>query len=189
MAIIKPTQSMTLAVHNLVTLGNLSHKRLQFSLKLNLTVDKVVKDTSLTVAQRVRIAGQVVRDAVVVNLSRPVRKVKSTRTITSVDGEGIISSSRQSRTTVDPESRSKPGEFPRADTTRLMKSIFVKHFPDQLMSRIGTNLKYGAILEFQMDRSYLRRTLNEMRGQVLKIIQSGLGGATASFTSGEGLGI
>jgi hypothetical protein len=153
-----PTSKMSLAQFNATTLRNQQNRMLKFRVRVNLTVNKVVQNTRLTVAQRVKIAGQVLRDAVVINLSRPVRKFRGPKS---------------KRIQVDPKSRSKPGEFPRADTTMLMKSIYHKHIPEQVVSRIGTPLGYGVVLEARMNRSFLRRTLREMRRDILLIVRRG----------------
>ncbi len=147
-----------LGAFNARTLRNWSAKRLKFRIRLNLNIQTVLSKTKLKVAQRVRIAGQLLRDAVVVNLSRPVRK---------------YTGPRSGRVQVDPESRSKEGEFPRADTTRLMKSIYARHIPELATSRIGTNLGYGVILEVSLERSFLRRTLREQRRNLLILIRGG----------------
>jgi hypothetical protein len=156
-----------LAAFNARTLANWTQKRLKFSVRLQLNIQRALNNSRLTLAQRVRLAGQFLRDAVVVNLSRPVRKYT-----------GPISG----RIQVDPKSRSEPGEFPRADTTRLMKDIFHKHYPEECLSRVGTTLKYGLILETRMDRSFLRRTLREKRRELFALIRGGgqLGGRRAS---------
>ncbi len=152
-----------LGAFNARTLRNWSAKRLKFRIRLNLNIQTVLSKTKLTVAQRVRVAGQFLRDAVVVNLSRPVRK---------------YTGPRSGRVQVDPESRSKEGEFPRADSTRLIKNVFHKHYPDIATSRVGTNLLYGIVLETGLDRSFLRRTLREQRQKLLILIRGGgqLGG-------------
>jgi hypothetical protein len=54
-----------------------------------------------------------------------------------------------------------------------MKDIFHVHDPSVPVSRIGTTLKYGLLLEVKLNRSFLRRTLMEMRAQVLLILQGG----------------
>ena len=158
MAAVRPTSSMPLTKFNAVTMRNWTTKRLKFRLRLQLTINKVVQKTNLTVAQRVKIAAQMLRDAIVVNLSRPVRKFRGPKS---------------KRTQVDRHSRSKPGEFPRADTSRLLRSIFHTHYPAQILSRVGTNLAYGVLLEMRMDRSFLRRTLRELRREILLLIQHG----------------
>jgi len=123
--------------------------------------DELKKGVQKTMRQRVAIASQLFRDKVVANLSKPVRKISGTRT---------------KRRIVDPTSRSKEGEFPRADTTRLMKDIFVRRSDDGSKAQIGTTLGYGLILETKMKRSFLRRTFNEFRPQLTRILGSDVGG-------------
>ena len=77
---------------------------------------------------------------------------------------------------MDPASRSRPGEFPRADTTRLMKDIYYETSTDGMTAIVGTTLDYGLLLETVMNRSFLRRTLTEMEGTVRTILTSGRGG-------------
>jgi len=131
---------------------------MKLTVRMQTYIDQVLTAKHRTVSQRVNIAGNFLRDRVVANLSRPVYKYRSSRT---------------GRTAVAAESRSKPGEFPRADTTRLMKDIFHTHDSATATSRIGTTLLYGLVLETQLDRSFLRRTLNEIRAQLVLIVQGG----------------
>ncbi len=153
-----PNSGTPLSVFNARTLRNWNVKRIQFDVRLNLQIDKLVANTKLTVAQRIKIAGQILRDFVVINLSRPVRKYRSKRT---------------GRTVVDPKSRSVRGEFPRADTTRLLKDIYHLFRSEELASYVGTRLLYGKILETKRDRSFLRRSLNELRSKLLTIVRGG----------------
>lgn len=113
---------------------------------------------------RVRLAGQLLRDKVVVNISRPVRKVRGR------------SRSGRTRTYVDPTSRSKPGEFPKADTTRLMKSIFARKLHKGYGVMVGTPVIYGLYLELYMNRSFLRRTLKEFSPQLRRVLTKPLVG-------------
>jgi len=128
---------------------------------------------------RIALAAQKLRDKVVVNISRPVTKIKVK--LTRGPAKGKI------RTRVDPESRSKIGEFPKADTTRLRKDIFASLATNQALRRtgrpaakktglgsvklfalVGTTLIYGAFHEVH-GRSFLLRTLREY-GPVIKAI-------------------
>jgi hypothetical protein len=63
--------------------------------------------------------------------------------------------------------RSRKGEYPRADTTQLMKTLFwdVRRSGASTDGFVGTPLDYGVILEVskRLDRSYMVRTLMEMR--------------------------
>ncbi len=100
-------------------------------------------------------ATELVHAKVVRNISRPVTKGIGPRGGLRITG------------------RSKPGEYPKADTTQLMKTIF-KHFqedkPGVEAGYIGTPLDYGFILEYKLDRSFLRRTLREENDKVTRIL-------------------
>lgn len=113
--------------------------------------ERVAAGIEDTLTQRLTIVGKFVRDKVVLNISIPVTKKKSSRT-------GRLRAIE----------RSLPGEFPRADTARLRGDIFlrvVKRGSRSKEARIGTTLKYGLILEVSesLDRSFLVRTLLEER--------------------------
>lgn len=153
--------AQSLAQFEAGTLAKWNARGLRVDVKVKLFIKETLKKKSRTISQRVRIASEFFKDKVKVNLSRPVRKFTSRVT---------------KRVAVDPNSRSKPGEFPRADTTRLMKDIFLvfdNSNPNQPSGKIGTTLAYGLRLEVAMNRSFLRRTLNEMRSQILLILQGG----------------
>jgi HK97 gp10 family phage protein len=72
---------------------------------------------------------------------------------------------------------SLPGEPPHKRTGTLARSIESETFRigDQFVGRVGTNLKYGAYLEFgtrkMAPRPYLRPALDELRPQILREIQ------------------
>lgn len=102
---------------------------------------------------RIKFAAQLLRDEVVYNVSQPVFKYKG----------------KSGRVQVDPSSRSRPGQFPKADTTRLMKDVFWQMDGD-LSAQVGTTLDYGLLLETRMDRSFLRRTLHETHAQIRRIL-------------------
>ena len=105
---------------------------------------------------RVRFAAQYLRDKTVFNISTPVTKRRSG------GGRTIVSD------------RSMPGEFPRADTTRLMKDIYIEEV-GTLRYMIGTTLDYGLYLETRMNRSFLIRTLNEEADNIRMILTVGRG--------------
>ena len=112
-----------------------------------------------TTSRRVKIACQILRDRVVVNISRPVTKLPPGR-----DALGRFTAGRVAN-------RSKPGESPRADTTRLMKDVFWDMISEH-EGMVGTTLDYGAVLELssRLDRSYLRRTLRENHSTIQRIL-------------------
>lgn len=117
-------------------------------------VKQVEEKVNLTLYQRTVLATEHVRAKVVTNISRPVTK-------TVIGNKTVVTD------------RSVPGEFPKADTTNLMKTIF-----SQVTNRgkgvvdgyIGTPVDYGVILELYRDRSFLKRTLNEELETVKRII-------------------
>ena len=126
---------------------------LRFNTRVEWFGDQLTRNLDRTIKGRLQLASMLLRDRVVINLSKPVVKIAG--------GGGR-------RTRVDPSSRSKPGEFPRADTTRLMKDIFFQ--VDKNVGRVGTTLDYCLILETRMDRSFLVRTLHEFSPQIRRIL-------------------
>lgn len=145
--------------------AGLARRQERFRVRLEWLGQQVEAGLNLTMRARVRLAAQLLRDKVVINLSTPVRKYRSPRT---------------GRTVVDPTSRSRPGEFPRADTTRLMKDVYYEVAASGMRAIVGTTLDYGLLLETVMNRSFLRRTLNEMEGPIRTILTSGRGGGSAT---------
>jgi hypothetical protein len=115
------------------------------------------KKVNWTADQRVRIATALLLRQTKHNISRPVLKYK-----------GI----RSGRIQVLPESRSKPGEYPKAETTHLLKTTFsdVRPVRNKVKGIVGTPLDYGLLLETKMSRSFLRRTLHEMQPQLKRIL-------------------
>ena len=119
--------------------------------------DNVATDIRRTMSSRIKLASQLTRDKTVANISLPVTKSKGPRGKTVVTG------------------RSSRGEFPRADTTRLMKDVFweVVEEPGGIRGRIGTTLDYGLILETSLGRSFLVRTINEQRAILQRMLTAG----------------
>ena len=115
---------------------------------------RVMGNIRIGMLQRLKVSGQLLRDKVVINISIPVVK----------DAKGNVIE------------RSLRGEFPRAETTRLMKDIFWEVSDDGQSGRVGTTLDYGLYLELLMDRSFLRRTLFEEAGRIGLILASPGGG-------------
>ena len=120
--------------------------------------DDVLKKIGKNMRKRLYLASELVRKQTQRNLSKSVLKYK-----------GINSK----RTQVLPESRSKPGEFPRAETSNLRRDIFNEVISDT-QAVVGTRLDYGLILETKMNRSFLRRTLQETQSQVTRILTKGM---------------
>ena len=121
-------------------------------------IDEVSDVINKTMKQRVRLATELVRSKVVINISRPVTKITS-----------------QSGRVIRVINRSVKGEFPKAETTQLMKTIFgdVVDMGNGITDGyIGTPLDYGFRLETSraLDRSFLKRTFYEERSKVIKIL-------------------
>ena len=136
-----------------------SRRMVRFNTRLEWFGARVIGNINIGIIARLKATAQLLRDKVVINISIPVVKVKSQRT-----GRIIVTE------------RSKPGEFPRADTTRLMKDIFWEVSERERRGRVGTTLDYGLYLELYMNRSFLRRTLNELAPQIGVILGSAGGG-------------
>ncbi len=122
--------------------------------RVELMLKEVVGKINLTLVQRVKLATELVKSRIIKNISIAV--VKETGPM-----GGIIVTQR-----------SIAGEFPRADTTHLMKTIFsvVEKNKTGTSGYIGTPLSYGLILELKRNRSFLVRTLNEERSKVMRIL-------------------
>jgi hypothetical protein len=117
-------------------------------------IEKLEKGLEVPMRDRVRIACEHVRSTIVRNISIPVTKVV-------VNGKTRVTE------------RSQPGEFPRADTTQLMKNIFtdlVERGRGSVSGYVGMPLDYGLFLETKMDRSFLARTLYEELDTVQRIL-------------------
>lgn len=122
-------------------------------------IEEVSNKIAMTAEQRVRLATDYLRDKIVKNISRPVTKTR----VTGAGGKGYTRIS----------DRSKPGEFPKADTTLLMKTIFSVHEKNAegvYDGMVGTPLDYGLHLELKMNRSFLIRTLHEETGTITRLL-------------------
>jgi hypothetical protein len=118
-------------------------------------IKEVSDNISLSMRNRVGIATQLLKDRVVRNISVPVTKGTGPR------GGRVITN------------RSRPGEFPRADTIQLMRTIFtdMKEVRSGTYDGyVGTPLDYGLILETKMDRKYLVRTWIETLPAIHRIL-------------------
>ena len=120
---------------------------------------QLMQGVEMTTRKRVSFAAQWLRDRIVINISRPVRKIR-----------GGKSKSGKTKTQVDRESRSKPGEFPKADTTRLMKDVFWQKTHGGSTAQVGVTLDYGLYLEVFMDRSFILKTFNQEHAMLSKIL-------------------
>lgn len=125
----------------------------------NTRIEWFVKEVSdkiaMSIRQRMEVATQFLKDKVVRNISTPVIKGTGPR------GGRVVTG------------RSVAGEFPHAETTQLLSTIFqeVREVePGAFEGYVGTPLSYGLILETRMDRSFLQRTLNEELGTLRRIL-------------------
>jgi len=121
-------------------------------------ISQVLTTVNLSLATKVRIATEFVRTKVVYNISRPV-----TKTPITINGASYV------RIT----DRSSPGEYPKADTTLLMKSIFTEvRNPSAGIydGYIGTPVDYAIPLELTLKRSFLKRTLLAEKPRIIRII-------------------
>lgn len=135
-------------------------------------VQPLLDTVAMSMKQRVRIAAEYLRNKVVVNISRPVTKTPMIRKRTTSAGK------KGSQYTLV-SNRSKPGEFPKADTTLLMKSVFSDVRETEKMiwdGFVGVPIEYGAVLETnnRLDRRYLTKTLAEERATIERILSGPL---------------
>ena len=117
--------------------------------------ENVSNKVAMSFRQRMNMATQHLKDKVVRNISTPVIKGTGPR------GGRVVTG------------RSKPGEYPHADTKQLLKTIFqeVREVsPGVIEGYVVTPLDYGLILETRMDRSFLVRTLNEELGVLRQML-------------------
>ena len=125
--------------------------------RLEWYIQQINTTIRLSLKQRVRLATHLLKDKVVRNISTPVSVGKGPK------GGRVVAE------------RSSPGEFPRADTKLLMKTIFEDYkepSPGVYEGYVGTPLDYGAILELSenLDRSYLVRTKDEEKSKIFRIL-------------------
>jgi hypothetical protein len=125
-------------------------------------VKPLLDTVAFTMRERVRIATEYLRNKVVLNISRPVTKYS-----------GRISGRIQVK------DRSKAGEFPKADTTMLLKNIFgstANMGGGVWEGYVGTTLDYGAILETSenLNRKYLSTTMLEETETIVGILSGPL---------------
>jgi hypothetical protein len=119
-------------------------------------IDEVSDKVKMTLHTRVKMAVEYLRDRVVRNISRPVTKVVGVRS-----GRIVV------------KDRSKSGEFPKADTTTLMKGIFSdvrETLPGIIDGFVGSPNDYALFLELKLNRKFLTRTLAEERDTITRLL-------------------
>jgi len=130
-------------------------KAAQRQVRIEWYIKEVSNTIKLTMKQRVTYATHLLKDRVVRNISTLVVKSIGPR------GGRVVTG------------RSVAGEFPHADTTQLLKTIFeeVREVsPGAYEGYVGTPLDYGLILETRMNRSFLVRTLYESVDSIRSIL-------------------
>lgn len=162
----------------------LARRRARVQARVEWFGEKVRNNIRIGMGTRIRLAAQLLRDKTVVNISRPVTKIRGGGKRRGAGGRFV----KGRKTRVDPASRSKPGEFPKADTTRLLKDIFFDVNTKTLRAIVGTTLDYGLWLETRMNRSFLRRTLREMHPKLTRILTQGRGGGRQLVLPGQETG-
>ncbi len=112
-------------------------------------IKEVSDHVNITMRQRMGIVTGFLKNKTILNIKKPVTRVA-----------GIVT-------------RSVEGEFPRADTTQLMRTLIsevVTVSPGIVDGFVGSPLDYSLILEQRLDRRFLSRTLEEELQSVKKIL-------------------
>jgi hypothetical protein len=140
-------------------------------------INEACQQVNLTLKKRMRVAVAYLQSKIVVNISRPVTKTVTSRKEKTTNPEtGRTRTKTVYRVAIS--DRSKPGEFPKADTTLLMKTIFNEVVEPQtgiIDGYVGTPLEYGLQLELYKDRSFLRRTFNEELPKITAVLTGPIG--------------
>ena len=122
----------------------------------NVRIEYFIKELSdkiaITMSVRMQTVVEMLHSRVLLNIRRPVTKTGKVVT-----------------------DRSKPGEYPKAETAQLMRTLgsrVIRPKRNVIVGMVGTPLDYGAILEFskRLDRNWLGRTLQENAGDVQRIL-------------------
>ena len=120
------------------------NRNVRASYKMQWFGDEVQRGIMVATAGRLDLLAQMLRDRIVANISLPVEKV---------DGKVV--------------KRSRPGEFPRVETARLMRDIFWNRRGSNTRI-VGTSLDYGLWLELKKNRSFLLRTFKEQQTNIMR---------------------
>lgn len=112
-------------------------------------IKEVSDHVNITMRQRMGIVTGFLKNKTILNIKKPVTRIA-----------GIVI-------------RSVEGEFPRADTTQLMRTLIsevVTVSPGIVDGFVGSPLDYSIILEQRLDRKFLSKTLFEELQNVKKIL-------------------
>lgn len=121
--------------------------------------NQIISKIRIEMGKRGEIAARWLKNKIIMNIAKPVG------TITGKSGKLVVTQ------------RSLPGEYPRAETTQLMQSIFYEKSEDatEIGYFIGSTADYAMILELHLNRSFLMRTIKEQMPKVTRIM-TGPGG-------------
>jgi hypothetical protein len=127
----------------------------------------VQKQVIAGMVKRFKVLGEHLKNRHIMELSVPVVKARKKRRRTTSRG-----TKGSSYTYAEPDSRSKPGEYPRAETGELRRNTFseVSLEIGFIKLEVGTSKKYGEMLETKMDRKGLRATLISSMPDIRKIL-------------------
>lgn len=127
------------------------------SVRIRWFINELQTRINTTLRDRMRLAVRFLADRIVVNISKPVVKE-------------ISKSGRRQRTVVT--ERSKRGEFPRADTTQLLKTLIqdVRNEEGSVVGYVGSPMGYAIPLELILERQFLTRTMNEEAATIREIL-------------------
>lgn len=151
-------------------IAGLARRKARFDTRLQWFGERVARNIRIGMTTRLRLAAQLLRDKTVINISRPVTKTPGVPT--RARRRDPISPFAQPKTFTRVTNRSVAGEFPKSDSTLLMKTTFWQMINDET-AMIGTPLHYGLILETRMNRSFLVRTHREFMPTFRRIMLSG----------------
>lgn len=151
-------------------------------------IDAVVKSAKYDMQQRVQICLNLLQDQIVRNISVPV-DYGYQKWVIKIPKGPYVKARTIRRTTRHVVQRSKPGEFPRAETTTLRKSIFhgMAVTATRVDGFVGTPIAYGVILETRMDRSFLLRTWTAQYQTLIAILSGPNLAEMKSSSSPEGI--
>ena len=131
---------------------------------------------ALSVRTRVEWGGKAKEDAIKREAANRMTRV------VDVLRKKVVHNLTQNRVIYSPSGaiRSKPGEYPYRDTGTLASSIRGQVFVTQRAVRgsVFTDVPYGDILERKMKRSFLKRTFNESKPQLEKILGAPMKGVS-----------
>jgi hypothetical protein len=170
---------------------------LEFTVITQWFVAELANVVDMTLQQRMRIAIAYLKSRVVINISKPVGKKiittlsGTTRSRFNKNWQKFTPGRKKWKEKRIVFERSKEGEFPRADTTQLMKTInteVINRGKGVIDGYVGTPLDYGVKLEHKMNRSFLRRTLREERHFIEKIFLAVIPVQNLQFRDSHGKG-